>query len=98
MTERQLEELEEIRRHLLESVKAVVDQAAAVRVDTHETPAVIVLLIVTATEDVGRALGKGGHRVRTLREWARRRGTGAGLMVYVDVAGSRGGRSAESPR
>ena len=84
--------LDEIRRHLLESVKVVVDQPAAVRVETHETPALVVLLIAVAAEDVGRVVGKGGGRIRMLRDWARRRGAADGLMVHLDVVGSRGGR------
>jgi predicted RNA-binding protein YlqC (UPF0109 family) len=93
MTEHQREELDEVRRHLLEAVKAVVDQPAATRVDVYERPALSVRGIVTATSGIGQAIGKDGHRIRPLREWARRRrGAAAGIKVHVTVAGGRGGR------
>ena len=66
--------------------RELVDDPAAVRVESEERDGSLVLLLHVAPDDVGKVIGRGGRIVRALRTVVRASSAREGRRVLVEIA------------
>ena len=66
--------------------RELVDDPAAVRVESEERDGVTVLVLHVAADDVGKVIGRQGRIVRALRTLVRASAIREGLRVQVEIA------------
>ena len=66
--------------------RELVDDPAAVRVESEERDGVLVLVLHVAADDVGKVIGRQGRIVRALRTLVRASAIREGLRVQVEIA------------
>jgi predicted RNA-binding protein YlqC (UPF0109 family) len=67
--------------------RRLVDEPAAVRVETEERPDALILRLYVAEDDVGKVIGRHGRIARALRTVVRASATGSDRRVLVEIAG-----------
>jgi uncharacterized protein len=67
--------------------RELVDDPAAVRVETVERDGSTVLVLHVAAGDLGQVIGRGGRIVRALRTLVNASAAGLGRRVSVEIAG-----------
>jgi predicted RNA-binding protein YlqC (UPF0109 family) len=65
--------------------RELVDDPAAVRVETEDRDGALVLRLHVAPEDVGKVIGRGGRIVRALRTVVRASAVRDGRRVLVEI-------------
>ena len=66
--------------------RELVDDSAAVRVESEERDGSLVLLLHVAPDDVGKVIGRGGRIVRALRTVVRASSVRDGRRVLIEIA------------
>jgi predicted RNA-binding protein YlqC (UPF0109 family) len=66
--------------------RELVDDPAAVRVESEERDGSLVLLLHVAPDDVGKVIGRGGRIVRALRTVVRASSVRDGRRVLIEIA------------
>ncbi|MGH3003667.1 MAG: KH domain-containing protein [Gaiellaceae bacterium] len=66
--------------------RELVDDPAAVRVETEERDGVLVLVLHVAAGDVGKVIGRNGRIARALRTLVRASAVREGRRVLVEIA------------
>ena len=64
----------------------LVDDPAAVRVESAERDGALVLVLHVAADDLGKVIGRGGRIVRALRTLVNASAAGIGRRVVVEIA------------
>lgn len=64
----------------------LVDDPAAVRVESSERDGALVLVLHVGADDVGKVIGRGGRIVRALRAIVNASATELGRRVLVEIA------------
>jgi predicted RNA-binding protein YlqC (UPF0109 family) len=67
--------------------RRLVDEPAAVRVETEDREDAVVLRLRVADDDVGKVIGRHGRIARALRTVVRASATGSDRRVIVEIAG-----------
>lgn len=65
----------------------LVDDPAAVRVESVERDGALVLVLHVAADDVGKVIGRGGRIVRALRAIVNASAAGVGRRVLIEIGG-----------
>jgi predicted RNA-binding protein YlqC (UPF0109 family) len=68
-------------------VKRLVDEPAAVRVETEEREDAIIFRLQVAPDDVGKVIGRQGRMARALRSIVRAGGARADERYILEIAG-----------
>jgi predicted RNA-binding protein YlqC (UPF0109 family) len=66
--------------------RELVDDAAAVRVETEERDGAVVLVLHVAADDIGKVIGRQGRIARALRTIVRASAVRDGRRVLVEIA------------
>jgi hypothetical protein len=66
--------------------RELVDDPAAVRVESEERDGGLVLVLHVAEDDLGKVIGRGGRIVRALRTVVRATAVRDGRRVHVEIA------------
>jgi predicted RNA-binding protein YlqC (UPF0109 family) len=65
----------------------LVDDPAAVRVESLERDGALVLVLHVGADDVGKVIGRGGRIVRALRAIVNASAAGLGRRVLIEIGG-----------
>jgi hypothetical protein len=66
--------------------RELVDEPAAVRVESEDRDGALILLLHVAPSDVGKVIGRGGRIIRALRTVVRASSARDGRRVLVELA------------
>ena len=67
-------------------VRELVDDPAAVRVESAERDGALVLVLHVASDDLGKVIGRGGRIIRALRTLVNAAAASLGRRVVVELA------------